>query len=349
MSRPIRILAAAAIVLGLSLAGTPAVAVPTEGTPAATRVPPVKAAQGAAKLARLAIAADSRVLNHGEGRVRVRVPNHPRQQVVLERLGAAPKTLAVSLPTDVDVRPAEVKPDGSILFDGFGPGDVDVEVRVYEDASVSVQTVIPNRSAPSTYTYRLGLPDHFVATTNPDGSIFFTSEDGTWLGGVAAPWAVDAKGVSLPTSYRLDGANLIQQVLFDESTAYPVVADPWLGLNLFSSITVDSYNLQPRVNLDLSWWGRAVYSGAAQGGGVVGLAAGQAILNTAGWGEAWDRNSTVRSALDKPSQRQQFECHALGALFAGQWNLEKFRPNRTAHWSYGVAIHHCNWTTSYRY
>ena len=78
--------------------------------------------------------------------------------------------------------------------------------------------------------------------------------------------------------------------------------------------------------------------------------AGQAILNTAGWDEAWGNVGTVRSALDKPSQRQQFSCHALGAIFAGTWNLEKFRPNRTnGDWGFGVAVHHCNWTTANRY
>lgn len=50
--------------------------------------------------------------------------------------------------------------------------------------------------------------------------------------------------------------------------------------------------------------------------------------------------------LSKQTLKQQFECHATGALFAGQWNLEKFRPNRTVTWVKGVGTHHCNWNTA---
>lgn len=38
-----------------------------------------------------------------------------------------------------------------------------------------------------------------------------------------------------------------------------------------------------------------------------------------------------------------------GKFLAGQWNLERKRPNWSIHWTYGVAIHHCNWDTPDRY
>lgn len=180
------------------------------------------------------------------------------------------------------------------------------------------------------------------------GSLLFTV-NGRFVAGLAPAWAVDAAGQPVPTWFEVEGNSIIQVVEHDASYSYPVVADPWLGLALFGLISVDSYNYQPRVNLNLSAWGVAVYTGIAQGGGLAGLAAGQAILNSAGWDEAWHRSATVRSALNKASQRQQFECHALGAIAAGTWNLEKFRPDRTVHWTYGVAVHHCNWTTATRY
>lgn len=98
-------------------------------------------------------------------------------------------------------------------------------------------------------------------------------------------------------------------------------------------------------NSRLSTWGWAVYSGA--GAGVGGLAAGQAILNTNGWNEALAKGGKVKTQLlSKKSMRQQFSCHALGAIAAGTWELETFRVNRTSHWSYGSGIHRCNWTTA---
>lgn len=86
------------------------------------------------------------------------------------------------------------------------------------------------------------------------------------------------------------------------------------------------------------------------GCGAAGFVAGQAILNTAGWREAWNWSVPVRNALNKPTQRQQFECHALGGAFdfaGGQiWNLEKYRENRTKPWMYAVGRHKCNWSTA---
>lgn len=46
------------------------------------------------------------------------------------------------------------------------------------------------------------------------------------IGTIAAPWAVDAEGRSLPTRYVLDGQVLRQVIETDESTRYPVTADP---------------------------------------------------------------------------------------------------------------------------
>lgn len=129
-------------------------------------------------------------------------------------------------------------------------------------------------------------------------------------------------------------------------THFPVTADPYLGEKLFKSIAVTSANGQPRVNLTLSAWGWAIYIGGATapgGGPLISLA----ILNNHGWQEATKWSSSVRNALlGKGTMKQQFECHALGALFAGTWNLERWRPTRTVTWVKGVGTHRCNWTTA---
>ncbi|MGC4154954.1 MAG: hypothetical protein QM628_18190 [Propionicimonas sp.] len=43
---------------------------------------------------------------------------------------------------------------------------------------------------------------------------------------IEAPWAVDANGRALKTRYELEGDTLVQVIETDESTAFPVVADP---------------------------------------------------------------------------------------------------------------------------
>ncbi len=43
---------------------------------------------------------------------------------------------------------------------------------------------------------------------------------------IEAPWAKDANGESVPTSYKLDGNDIVQTVETNDKTAFPVVADP---------------------------------------------------------------------------------------------------------------------------
>lgn len=254
--------------------------------------------------------------------------------------------LAVELPFADEATRGEVSSDGLIVFDNQN-GSRTVPVP-RDDGSLQINTVIESADAPSSYTYSFSTPEG-TEIREEDGLVLFISSDGSLLGALAPAWAKDANGDDVVTSYKVGHDTVTQIVEHDESSVYPIVADPWLGIKLWKKITVNSYKSQPRVNLNLSSWGWAVWSGAAQGGGGAGFAAGQAILNKAGWTEANAWSSKVKNALNKKSQRQQYECHALGALFAGEWNLEKFRPNRTKHWSYGVAKHRCNWTTSNRY
>jgi hypothetical protein len=172
-------------------------------------------------------------------------------------------------------------------------------------------------------------------------------EGETLLGGIAPAWAKDATGNPVPTRFEVNGDSVTQVIEHDATFEYPIVADPWLNINLFEVIMMDDERNQPRVNLTLSTWGWAVYTGVAQGGGLGAVAAGQAILDTAGWDDATSY-AIIRDALwAKPTMRQQFSCHALGAIAAGEWNLESWRLNRiNGDWGVGVYYHHCNWETA---
>lgn len=59
-----------------------------------------------------------------------------------------------------------------------------------------------------------------------DGRVSVSDLEGNLIASVDAPWAVDAGGTSLETSYRVEGSTLIQDVQTDSGTAFPVVADP---------------------------------------------------------------------------------------------------------------------------
>lgn len=265
------------------------------------------------------------------------IPTDPAEGIDLESDRGL--QLEVSLPFGESAEDGVTVDGGGIAYDNAN-GSLTVPIAK-TDGSVQITTVIESPSAPTSYPYDFAGASELVLTLFDDGSVVLNDAAGAYAGGIAPPWAYDAAGKPVKTWYEVSGSSLVQRVAHDSgSYTYPIVADPWLGINLFGSITVDTYQSQPRVNLTPSPWGAAQW----------GSAGGLVVMNTAGWDEAWTRSATIRSALSKDSQRQQFECHALGAPFAGVWNLEKFRPNRTGqHWSFGVAVHHCNWTTSNRY
>lgn len=107
-------------------------------------------------------------------------------------------------------------------------------------SSARAVLVIPNADAPASYDFDIDAPEGTVAEHHADGSVTLlrpgTTEDGVQVDTVIAtfnaPWAVDANGVSVPTSYSFDGTTLTQKIDFSAVTAFPVVADPkvdWMG------------------------------------------------------------------------------------------------------------------------
>lgn len=92
---------------------------------------------------------------------------------------------------------------------------------------VRLMTVLGSRSAPSAFTYDLSLPDGTTAEVAPDGGLKLLDEGGRSAGYIRAPWARDANGTALPTSYEWERGSLTQHVdVTDPRVAFPVVADP---------------------------------------------------------------------------------------------------------------------------
>lgn len=85
---------------------------------------------------------------------------------------------------------------------------------------------IPAPNSPTEYAFDLTIPDDAVIGVEADGSVAIRDQRGNLLSGYEAPWAIDANGVSVATSFRIEGSTLIQTVDLNGATAYPVIADP---------------------------------------------------------------------------------------------------------------------------
>lgn len=203
---------------------------------------------------------------------------------------------------------------------------------------MQITTILDSAGAPSEYRYDLSSNGDVTIELFEDQSGIVRNAAGAYVSAVAPPWAYDAAGASVPTWFAVDGSTLVQHVDHQGSDfAYPIVADPFLGGNLFDWATRDIYLAYARVNAQPSAWG---YSNVA-------TEAGRTVMRTYGWDELLSKSSSIRTAmLSRESMRQQYDCHALGSYFAQTWNLEVKRPTMTVSWLNNIVNHRCNWTTS---
>ncbi|OQJ48805.1 hypothetical protein B5P19_11510 [Clavibacter sepedonicus] len=247
--------------------------------------------------------------------VTARVPQDANKEV---RIGAPGKAaIGVSLPSASSAR---LVASGSSAVTAFDNGDGSTSaVLPQEDGAVQFATIISDSQAPDEYTYSLDIPaKSHLAFNGESGSVSILDSHGLWIAGVAAPWAKDATGASVPTHFKISGDQLTQVVQHEgEGVKYPVVADPWLGVSLIDSVV---------------WTAGDEWGPTAQ---IYPTSAGRdtifapKIANEAAWGEALEK--TDRSRLDHNNLHDQFTCHWQVVRYddpgKSSWNLDSARPD----------------------
>lgn len=239
------------------------------------------------------------------------------------------RSLTVSLPDSGGQRRAERVAEGVVAFDGAG-GTTTVPV-VKTDGSVQIVTVIGSERAPREYKYQVTGGTGSRMVLEDDGSVSIVDAKGLWVGGVAAPWAVDVDGNDVPTWYSVAGDRLIQHVAFSANTKFPVVADPWLGIALVQKAVwaSDLWQYSPTLKVYPTLWARTVSSAAR-------WSAWTETLSKAYHGSGWydPDNSTMRN---------QFYCHFDIVRFRAPnkeyWGLDSKIPDR-GYW--GFVSSSCN-------
>lgn len=268
------------------------------------------------------------------GDVDVTVPATTAEPLELASIDG--KRMSVSLPFGSGAVKAEEIARGIIEYDN-GNGSSTVPI-LKEDGSVQVTTVIDGPSSPTSYAYEFDLAPGDRLEMQENGSIAIFSEAGKFEGGIAAAWATDAVGSPVPTAYRIDGNTVTQVIQHGSNFTYPVVADPWLGVDLINYFVWKTSNT---ISVHVTPWMGTVSTGVA---------------GSSGWDEL---KSKVRASsngrfneLLKSTYYQQWYCHSLGkvAIFLGQvtgmdknssWDLEGYRSTNSnfATWVYK----RCNW------
>ena len=171
------------------------------------------------------------------------------------------ENVAVALPDDAggpvivegDGGPVSIGVPGGNDADGVSAGDgVTYEgaladtsvVAKATDKGVQLLAVLASSTAPTSLSFPVKASPYSSWKLNPDGSVTLFESVATgdgekpmevFRGEFSAPWAVDANGVAVPTSYEVQGMALVQHVHPTDSTIFPVTADPsfdvgWTGL-----------------------------------------------------------------------------------------------------------------------
>lgn len=122
---------------------------------------------------------------------------------------------------------------GNVVYTSAGP--VDTVVQPTADGGSRTLNILKNSTAPKTYATTFRIPAGMYAVTHDDGSVsLYSAGDDAADKAPAqeaaaffdAPWAKDARGDDVPTSYRVVGDQLVQSVEFSATSAFPIVIDP---------------------------------------------------------------------------------------------------------------------------
>lgn len=137
-------------------------------------------------------------------------------------------SFGLTLPGAKDVAGVKVGA-GTVIYPDAAPA-TDIAVQPTTDGGARTLVTLKDDRASETHRFRLNIPQDANITEDGQGGFEVTREavEGIHVpvATIDAPWARDANGKSVPTSYKLDGADLIQTIETGRGTAFPVVADP---------------------------------------------------------------------------------------------------------------------------
>jgi hypothetical protein len=192
----------------------------------------------------------------------------------------------------------------TMFADGLGKG-IDAAVQRTR-TGIRLLSVIRSASAPTAYRYPLRLPRGATLERQGSGAVLIRNAAGRAVGAVRPPWAIDARGTSVRTSFEVRGRTLVQHVAH-RGAVYPVIADPSIDFGL-TSATITLNAKDQRIILS----GGGAAAGALLGGllcsttgpGAVLCAAGGAVIGT-----------MVFEAIKEYAVRENCEIHVRIGYF----------------------------------
>lgn len=155
--------------------------------------------------------------------------------------GGAESEITFVIPGDVTGEAVELESAPTELRSGKGSPIIttahDGALLTSYESSLGVQTLIkiPDAAAPVEYAFPFDLPGSDRLELQADGSVFMVDVTGTPTAMLDVPWAFDADGNAVSTSFRVEGNSVIQTIDTSTVTSFPVIADPDLWFVIANS------------------------------------------------------------------------------------------------------------------
>ncbi|MFF2296858.1 hypothetical protein ACSVHC_15200 [Arthrobacter sp. KNU-44] len=125
------------------------------------------------------------------------------------------------------------------------------------------QTLITVESdkSPRDYRFPLALSAGSTAKVEADGSVLIRDIEGRVTSAIVAPWAFDAAGKPVPTTFRFEDGALVQRIDFNSSNAFPLTADPSVQWVPWPVLAITGAELQVLAGLTAAVFVGGVWTG----------------------------------------------------------------------------------------
>lgn len=248
---------------------------------------------------------------------------------------------------------------GMILAD---KSDYQVSVGAVSVDSLQLLINIENSNSPEYFDF--AIPEAFaMEKVDFNGLEMYKllDEYGATVAWLAPPWAKDKRGSIVQTHFEFRAGVLRQFVAHKNlNIAYPVTADPYLGIALISDMNIRFSQGSYILSIAVTPWVGVIYAGSLIGvPGTLPWTYGYAYSIMAG--DGWTELLSVAGSkfggpfkqyvATRATYRNQWNCHAAGApaLFVGEllgdpnttWDLEGYRTSTTNTVTWATS--RCNW------
>lgn len=119
--------------------------------------------------------------------------------------------------------------DGIIVAESKTTESVEYAISAYQTGNVRIHSISSDKMAPERYEYQFPNIDSIILDGDTGTAFLFSLHNDKYelVGGVDAPWAVDAVGNAVPSHFEVNGNVLVQVVEHRNGDyVYPITADP---------------------------------------------------------------------------------------------------------------------------